>query len=36
MNNKPRAKKWYGVFGVIFFVIATVAYIFFLIELLSY
>ena len=36
MNNKPRAKKWYGIFGVIFFVIAVVAYIFFLIELLSY
>jgi len=36
MNNKPRAKKWYGFFGVIFFVIAVVAYIFFLIELLSY
>ena len=36
MANNPRAKKWCGVFGVIFFVIAVVAYIFFLIELLSY
>jgi hypothetical protein len=36
MNNKSRAQKWCGVFGVIFFVIAVVAYIFFLIELLSY
>ena len=36
MANNPRTKKWCGVFGVIFFVIAVVAYVFFLIELVSY
>jgi len=36
MENSPKAQKWYGFFGGVFFVIATVAYIFFLIELFSY
>jgi len=36
MNKKPQAQKWYGFFGIIFFVIAVVAYVFFLIELVSY
>jgi len=36
MNNKSRAQKWHGFFGIIFFVIAVVAYVFFLIELVSY
>jgi len=36
MENNPKAQKWYGFFGGVFFVIATVAYIFFLIELFSY
>ena len=35
-ENNPKAQKWYGFFGGVFFVIATVAYIFFLIALLSY
>ena len=35
MENKPKAQKWYGFFGVVFFIIAIVAYILFLIELLS-
>ena len=35
MNNKPQVQKWYGFFGIICFVIAVVAYIFFLIELVS-
>ncbi|SVE30847.1 uncharacterized protein METZ01_LOCUS483701 [marine metagenome] len=36
MNNKSRRQKWYGFLGIIFFVIAVVAYIFFLIKLSSY
>jgi len=35
-ENNPKAQKWYGFFGGMFFVIATVAYTFFLIALLSY
>jgi len=36
INNKPRAKKWYGFLGIICFFSAVVAYYFFLIELVSY
>jgi drug/metabolite transporter superfamily protein YnfA len=35
MENNPKAQKWYGVFGGIFFFIASVTYIIFLSELLS-
>tara|TARA_B100002003_G_scaffold49468_1_gene44615 strand:- start:1701 stop:1889 length:189 start_codon:yes stop_codon:yes gene_type:complete len=35
MNNRPKAQKWYGFSGIIFFVIAVVAYVFFLVKLLS-
>ena len=35
MENNPKAQKWYGFFGGVFFVIATVAYVFFLGEILS-
>ena len=32
MNNKPRAKKWYGVFGVIFLLSLLLPIFFFLLN----